>query len=147
MKSSRNHHKDKRRPAIEPSRSRQKIFLWVVLGCVALAVGYTSWGILRARASAGLVQAQGAPPSIAQPSDLEAIQNRPHLVYLHEEEPPYGQVTLMELDSVIPKSMPTELFCDRIYYAAGNGICLRYDPSVSDSLAPPRIWVTLFGSD
>ena len=137
---------------MKPSDSRQghrKIFTWIVLGCIVLAVGYTSWVILRANAGAehALVQAQRTPPSIARPTDLEAIENQPHLVYLRQEEAPYGQVNLVELDSAFPQSLQTELLCDRIHYAAGNGICLRYDPSVSDSLAPPRVWVTLFGSD
>jgi len=79
---------------------------------------------------------------------LEAIQKQPHLVYLRQEGAPYGQVNLVGLDPAVPQgSLQTELLCDRIYYAAGNGICLRYDPTVSDSLAPPRVWVTLFGSD
>ena len=139
---------------MEPARNspeRRRIFLWVVLGCIALAVGYTSWGILRANASAGLAQAQGAPRLIAQPSDLEAIQNGPHVIYLREEVAPYGQVNLVGLEPDSPQgSLQTDLLCDRIYYAASSGICLRYDPSdpsASDPLAPPRVWVTLFGSD
>src|SRR6266496_780160 len=150
MKSSGNRQGRKKISTMKPSngrQGRQRIFAWVVLGCFALAIGYTSWGILRASADHAQAQEQGTPLSIAQPSELEAIQSKPHLIYLHEEEAPYGQVTLVELDSVFPKSVKTGLFCDRIYYAAGNGICLRYDPSVSDSLAPPRVWVTLFGSD
>lgn len=151
MKPSRNLQKGKKGSATKPSGSRQKIFLWVVGVCIVLAVGYTSWGILRASASAGLVQAQGTPQSIAQPSDLEAIQNQPHLVYLRQAEPPYGQVNVVGLDPDSPRgSLQTDLLCDRIHYAGDNGICLRYDPSdpsISDPLAPPRVWVTLFGSD
>jgi len=126
---------------------RRRIFLWVVLACIALAVGYTFWGILRANASASLMQAQGTPLPVAGANELESIQNQPHIVYLREVGPHYGEVTVAAIDGSSPKSLPTPLKCDRIYYAAGNGICLRYDPSVSDSLAPPRVWVTLFGSD
>jgi hypothetical protein len=118
---------------------------------MALAVGYTSWGILRANASTALVQAQGAPRTIAQPSDLQAIQNGPYVIYLREEVAPYGQVNLVGLGPDSPQgSLQTDLLCDRIYFAGGNGICLRYDPSdpsASDPLAPPRVWVTSFGSD
>jgi len=153
MKPSSKRQGPKKVSSMKPSSSRQgrqRTFLWIVLGCIALAVGYTSWGILRAMARADHVQAQGqgTPLSIARPNDLEAIQNQPHLVYLRQEEPPYGQVNLVGLDPASPQgSLQTELLCDRIHYVAGNGICLRYDPSVSDSLAPPRVWVTLFGSD
>jgi WD40 repeat protein len=154
MKPPLNHPKGKRGSAMKSTGSlggRQKIFVWIVLGCLALAVGYTSWGILHARASAGLIQAQGAPQSVSQPGDLEAIQNRPHVIYLRQEQAPYGQVNLVGLDPNSPqRSLQTDLSCDRIYYAGGNGICLRYDPSdpsASDPLAAPRVWVTLFGSD
>ena len=154
MKPSRNRPERKKISTTKSSSrrpSRQRVFIWVVLGCIALAVGYTSWGILRASARAGLVQAQGIPQSIVQPSDLEAIQNQPHLIYLREEVAPYGQVNLVGLEPDSPHgSLQTDLLCDRIYYAGGNGICLRYDPSdpsASDPLAPPRVWVTLFGSD
>src|SRR5215212_775176 len=139
---------------MKPSRNhpgRQRIFVWVLLGCIALAVGYTSWGILRANASAGLVQAQGAAQPIAGPGDLDAIQNQPHLIYLRQENAPYGQVNVVALDpNSTQRNLQTDLLCDRIYYGGGNGICLRYDPanaSASDPLAAPRVWVTLFGPD
>jgi len=130
-------------------QGRQKIFAWVVFGCIALAVCYTSLVILRASAEADNVKAAGqrTPLPIARPDELEAIQNQPYLIFLQQEEPPYGQVTLTGFDRAFPQSARTALLCDRIHYAAGNGICLRYDPTVSDSLAPPRVWVTLFGSD
>jgi Tol biopolymer transport system component len=43
----------------------------------------------------------------------------------------------------------TGLRCDRIYYAAKNGLCLTYDTSASveDPLAPPQVQVVLFGPD
>src|SRR5947207_3307273 len=130
-------------------QGRQKIFAWVVFGCIALAVCYTSLVILRASAEADNVKAAGqrTPLPIARPDELEAIQNQSYLIFLQQEEPPYGQVTLTRFDRAFPQSARTALLCDRIHYAAGNGICLRYDPTVSDSLAPPRVWVTLFGSD
>ena len=154
MNSSRNRQNGKKgssRKSSSPRQGQQRIFLWILVGCIAFAVGYTSWGILRANASAGLVPAQGAPRSMAQPSDLDAIQKGPHVIYLREEVAPYGQVNLVGLDSDSPQgSLQTDLLCDRIYYAANHGICLRYDPSdpsASDPLAPPRVWLTLFGSD
>jgi hypothetical protein len=63
--------------ASSPPQAHRRTFLWIVLSCIALAVGYTSWGILRAKASTALVRAQGAPRSIAQPGDLEAVQKGP----------------------------------------------------------------------
>jgi hypothetical protein len=136
-------HQSRNRPG------RQRIFVWVVLGCIALAVGYTSWGILRANASAGRAQAQGTPLPVAGPSDLETIQNQPHIVYLREVGPHYGEVTLAAIDGSSTKSVQTPLKCDRNYYAAGSGICLLYDTSTAaqNPLAQIPVQVTLFGSD
>ena len=131
------------------SPERRRIFVWIVLGCIALAVGYTSWGILHTNASAGLAQAQGTPLPVAGPSELEVIQNQPHIVYLREVGPHYGEVTLAAIDGSSPKSVQTSLKCDRLYYAAGSGICLLYDTSTAaqNPLAQIPVWVTLFGSD
>jgi Tol biopolymer transport system component len=128
---------------------RQKIFLWIVLGCIALAVGYTSWGVLRANASDGLVQPQATPLPMAGPSDLEALQNQPHVVYLRQINVHYGEVTVAAIDGSNPKSVQTSLKCDRIYYAAASGICLLYDTSraAQNPLAHIPVSVTLFGSD
>ena len=136
------------RPALDHP-GRQRIFLWVVLGCVALAIGYTSWGILRANAIAGSVQPQGTPLPIAGLGDLKAIQNQPHLVYLREVGPHYGEVTVASIDGSSPKGLQSPLKCDRVYYAAGSGICLLYDTSTAaqNPLAHIPVWVTLFGPD
>jgi hypothetical protein len=137
---------------MEPSGSRQqrqKIFVWVLLGCIALAVGYTAWALLRGDVSSGLVQAQGqgTPLPIAGRAELEAIQSGPHLVFLNQEEAHMGNVKLVGLNPASPGSAQTALSCGRVHYAAGNGLCLQYDPSVSGSLSPPQVWVTLFGPD
>ena len=132
-------------------QGRQKIFVWVVLACTVLAVGYTSWVSSRVDASANLVQeqAQGTPLPIARPNELEAIQSQPHLLFLNQQEPYIGQAKLVGLDPALSQGVQTTLRCGRIYYAGGNGICLMYDTSVpaQDPLAPLVVWVTLFGSD
>lgn len=126
-------------------QGRQKIFAWVVLGCIVLAVGYTLRVILRADASASHVQtgSQGTPLSIAGVNELEAIQSQPHLLFVNLKRPDIAQVRLAGLDTPFPGRAQTELTCERIHYAAGNGICLMYDTS---GLAP-LVSVTLFGSD
>lgn len=128
---------------------RQRIFVGIVLGCIALAIGYTSWGILHTRASASLAQAEITPLPMAKPSDLEAIQDLPHIVYLRQVSQHYGDVTVASIDGSSPKSVQTSLKCDRIYYAADNGICLLYDTSTAaqNPLAHIPAWVTLFGPD
>jgi hypothetical protein len=134
-------------------QGRQKIFAWVLLGCIALAVGYTSWTILRADARAdhdpSQVQGQATPQPMARPEELEAIQKGPHLLFLQPVGPHYGQVTLAGPNSDAPQSAQTTLRCDRVHYAAGNGICLIYDSStpVQDPLASIPTEVKLFGPD
>jgi hypothetical protein len=125
-------------------KGRQKIFTWVVLGCIALAVGYTSWVIRRADARTNEVQAgfQGTPLSIAGANELEAIQKEPHLLFVNMEKPNIGKAKLAGLDPVFPQRAQTALTCERIHYAAGNGICLMYDSSDTQ-----LVTVKLFGSD
>jgi hypothetical protein len=111
---------------------------------MALAVGYTAWVIRRAGAGTSLAQAN--PQVVAGPEELAAIQSGPHLVFLAQEAAPYGQVKLAGQDQP-SDSAQTALSCGRIYYAAGNGLCLIQDVDTSDPLAPSIVWVTLFGAD
>ena len=134
-------------------QNRRKIFIWVVLACFALAVGYTSWVILRTGAgfnpAQSHLQRQATPLPIARPEELQTIQKGPHLIFLQDVGPHYGQVTLAGLDADTFQGAQTPLQCDRVYYAADNGICLIYDSSttVQDPLAPVPTWVKLFGPD
>jgi hypothetical protein len=136
---------------MNPSRSRQgrqKLFAWVVAGCIALAAGYTAWVVLGG--GPGVAQNPTVPGlPVASPAELQAIQSGPHVIYLHQAGTHYGQVALSGLDPEGAASMQTGLKCDRVYYAAGNGICLIYDTSkaAEDPLAPIPVGVTLFGSD
>jgi hypothetical protein len=129
-------------PSISRQR-RQNIFVWVVLGCIALAVGYTSWVIRRGEASANPGRAQGTPLPIAQPDELQAIQKNPHLLFVNMEQPDIGQVGLAGLDPASSQRAQIGLTCERIHYAASNGICLMYDSSGPVAL----VSVTLFGPD
>jgi Tol biopolymer transport system component len=134
-------------------QGRQKVFAWVVLGCIALAVGYTSWVIQRDDTSSNHAQSQGqaqsVPQPVARPEELEAIQKGPHLLFLHQVGPHYGQVTLTGFEPALRQHAQTTLACDRVHYAAGNGLCLIYDTSAppEDLLAPIPVGVTLFGPD
>ena len=126
-------------------QGRQKLFAWVVVCCLALAIGYTSWVILRASTGASQVQAQGqgTPLSIEGQNELQATQKEPHLLFVDMEESHEAQVKLQGLAPLLPQRVPTALTCERIYYAAGNGICLMPDSAGLDHL----VSVTLFGSD
>src|SRR5688500_12638455 len=101
---------------------RGKVFLWIVLGCIVLAVGYTVWVIQRANASAALAKTNPLSPASAE--ELQAMQSQPHLVFLAQAKASYGQVSLVGLDPEASSAAQTALQCDRIHYASGNGLCL-----------------------
>ena len=126
-------------------QNRQRIFAGIVAGCVALAIGYTSWVILRAGRVADQVQAQGQGTPLASEGQngLQATQKGPHLLFVDMEESHEAQVKVQGLDPGASERVPTALICERIHYAAGNGICLMNEAAGLDNL----VSVTLFGSD
>lgn len=126
-------------------QGRQKIFAVIVVCCVALAIGYTSWVILRADTGADPVQAQGqgTPLSTEGPNELGATRKEPHLLFVEMVESYGDQVKSQGLDPLSTERTPTSLTCERIYYAADNGICLRNASAGLDHV----VSVTLFGSD
>jgi hypothetical protein len=99
----------------------------------------------RADASPDQIQAQerGTLLPTIQLDEMQAIQSRPHLLFVNMEKPDIGKIKLAGLDPAFPQRAQTSLTCERIHYAAGNGICLMYDTSGTSTL----VWVTLFGPD
>src|SRR3712207_6371002 len=90
-------------------RGRQRLFAGVVLGCIALAVGYTSWVILRADAGPNYMQtgSQGTPLSIAGLNELQAVQHQPHLLFVNLKKPEMAQVKIATLDAAFPQRAQT----------------------------------------
>jgi len=127
------------------SNSRHKAFVWIVIGCIALAVGYLSWAIPHADTNLNRIQSLplGTPLATTPLDELKAIQGQPYLIVINRETPYIGQVKLVGLDFASPQTAQTSLLCDRVHYAAGTGICLLRDITSSDLL----VQVTLFGSD
>src|SRR5512138_518946 len=135
---------------MEPGNNRQrrlKLFGWIALGCIALAISYTAWVILRGNTQAA--QPQGDALPVAGPDELAVLQTGPHLVFLHQAGPHYGQVAVARLDPELSQKMVTALKSDRVYYAAGSGLCLVYDTSnaAQHPMAAIPVWGTLFGPD
>jgi Tol biopolymer transport system component len=124
---------------------RQKIFIGVVVCSLALAIAYTSWVIRRADTGANQVQAQGqeAPLSTQGANEDQVSQKEPHLLFVEMVESYGDQVKLQGLDPVLPERAPTGLICERVYYAAGNGVCLKNASAGLDH----QVSVTLFGAD
>jgi Tol biopolymer transport system component len=59
------------------------------------------------------------------------------------EKPDLAKVALAGLDTAASQRVKTALTCERVHYAASNGICLMYDTSGTSNL----VRVTLFGPD
>lgn len=123
-------------------KQRLRTFLWVLVGSLILAIGYI---VIRGFWSTGTSNAggQGDLADIADAGELQSIQSEPFVVYINQQGTYQGKVKITALDSTQPQSAQTDLSCDRVYFAAGNGICLRQDRSVLS----PRVQVMLFGSD
>ena len=123
---------------------RRKLFAWVVFGCLILAVGYTAWIRLGAGASVNATQtgSQEVPLSIGAANEGDATQKEPHLLFVSLKKPEMAQVRLAAVDTISQRES-TGLTCERVHYAAGNGICLMYD---STGLSQ-QVSVTLFGPD
>ena len=125
--------------------SRRKTGLLVVItaACVTVATGYTIFTARRNTApviAAAVVDAPArapvpspeAPVAVHSPSDTpfrpdaqsEHAVPRPYLVALNmRDSPDRGSVEVMQLDS-IDRRRSTNLRCERVYFAAGIGICL-----------------------
>jgi hypothetical protein len=124
---------------------RQMIFWWVILGCIAVAAGYTLWGFQRDTVRAARMQTdpRGTLLPADQAKEFEALRNQPHILFINAEEPYIGKVKLMGLDPQSPRSVQTGLACGRLYYAAGHGICLTNGTSTMGSY----VRATLLGAD
>lgn len=128
-------------PAPERS-SRQKTFVAFTLICIFVAVGYVVWAGGRPDPAARLPEPRLTPVATA---DRLTIQSQPHLVVINREAPHIDYVRLVSLDPTTPRIYQTTLQCDRMHYAAGQGICLRREVATESN--PDAVRVTLFGAD
>ncbi len=126
-----------------PNRSsRPTTFVAVTLVCVAVAIGYV-WARQSAQPAASAPPISVSLIAPSSPGELAAIQSQPHLVVINREAPYIDYVRLVSLDPATPRIYQTTLHCDRMHYAAGNGICLLRDLSAGGS---ETVRVTLFDS-
>jgi len=100
--------------------SRGLLFAAVCVGCLALAGGYAAIAAQRAASAR-----TGAPTSAADAASLSAIASQPHLVFLSTAVgDTYGKVSLASLGADDSPRAGTTLECERVYFAAGRGLCL-----------------------
>jgi hypothetical protein len=105
--------------------SRRSIFGLLSIVCVLLGVGYVTWVVLRHQAVIKNASASSVPISPDGPEALAALEKRPHIIFRSTAiGDSFGGVALAPL--VVPEGPRTltTLQCDRVYLAAGVGICL-----------------------
>lgn len=104
---------------------KRLLFGAVCIACVALAAGYAV--ISRAASTS-------APAHVTPPADAAALAkatSRPHmLVRKTVLDDTYGRVAVVPLDALDGPSLLTSMSCERVYFAAGRGVCLAADRGI-----------------
>jgi hypothetical protein len=105
--------------------SRRVIFALLSIACVLLAVGYVTWVVLRHQVMIRNASVSSGPISPSGPDAIAALEKRPHLMFRSTAlGDTFGGIALVPLAAPGgPRTMAT-LQCDRVYFAAGIGICL-----------------------
>jgi hypothetical protein len=112
----------------EPARrrmSRGALFAILCATCLLVGIGYIAWAAVRRQA---IVTAESQAPvavAHADPAALAALSKQPHVLFrstaLGET---FGRIALVPTDAHDNARALTPLECDRVYFAAGRGICL-----------------------
>jgi hypothetical protein len=109
-------------------RRRGIVFGVLVLACAAVGGGYVAYASLRADEPSSEVSvellADGAAAKLA---------TRPFLAFRNMARDGYGRIALTPLSRPQGPRALTDLTCERVYIAAGRGICLRADRGVLTS--------------
>lgn len=123
--------------ALAPSRGLA--FALLVVACVVVAGGYVGWAALRGQAPA-VVDPDGPPAARGDAASLAATAAEPHLVFQNTTlGPDYAKAAVLPLDDMDGTRLLAELTCDRLYQAAGRGLCLFIEPG-----AILRHWALVF---
>jgi WD40-like Beta Propeller Repeat len=97
---------------------------------LSLALAAAGWWVLAERAPAPPPAPSGATRFVAGAEALDRIRSGPHLVFRNlEQREGYGRVALASLAAPHERYL-TPLECERVYFAAGRGICLAADRGV-----------------
>src|SRR5581483_1324683 len=118
-------------PAKGPGSSRPKLRLLLFAGlCAAcLALGAGCAVLAAARTQTPAARTAGAPEFDA--AAAEALQAQPYLVFRSTaRDATYGKVALAARAAPDAARVVTPLDCDRVYFAAGKGLCLTADRGV-----------------
>jgi hypothetical protein len=108
------------------TRSRLFAFVGLCVASLALAVGYVVFTRDNAPGDPG-----DSLPVRSDPAAFAEAQKRPHLLFRNTTlGNTFGQLALAPLDALDGPRYTTGLTCERVYYAAGTGLCLAADRGV-----------------
>jgi hypothetical protein len=109
-------------------RRRSIVFVALVLACATVGGGYVAYASLRSSEPASEVTVELLADGAAA-----KLVSRPYLAFRNMARDGYGRVALTPLARPDGPRAQTELSCERVYVAAGRGICLRADRGVLTS--------------
>jgi hypothetical protein len=103
-------------------------FSILALACVLVAAGYIGWAALRAQEQDPASQA-GPPSTPADAAGIAKLRAGRSVAFISAGMGrDTGKASLLPLDQPAGTRLVTELRCDRIYQAAGRGLCLVTEP-------------------
>jgi WD40-like Beta Propeller Repeat len=118
-------------------RRRGLLFAALCTACVVVAGGYLALAAQRAR------DVKAAAPVAVQAAAPASLDGRPRLLFRSTAlDSTYGKLGLVPLSRPDGPRVMTQLDCDRVYMAAGRGLCLAADRGVITTYA-----AVLFGPD
>jgi hypothetical protein len=120
-------------PPAAPARSgppRGLLFGALVAVALAVAVGSVGWAMLRGQAA--LRNAPPAPASVAiGTAQSDAIRAEPRVIFRGTAMgDAYGKIALAPLKQLDGPRAVAPLVCERVYVAAGQGLCLMADRGI-----------------
>jgi hypothetical protein len=129
--------------------SRGVAFAILSAACLLVAVAYISWAAIRTQAGLAVPSTASTPSPEAsavgseEPSNHTTPAGSPQLVFQNViRDEAYGKVAQVPLNDPQGQRVATDLTCERIYQAAGQGLCL-----VPESGIVARYWAILVGRD
>ncbi len=109
----------------KPGRSRIFAFAVLCVLCLALAVGSITWAALRGRSAATGPQAQPVAMASNSSAPVVAPTDQSFVLFQHvARDEHYAEIAFAPLAVPNGPRTATGLICERVYFAAGQGLCL-----------------------
>jgi hypothetical protein len=133
-----------------PRLSRGLLFAALAAASLVVAVAYVSWAAIRTQTNSATAPPQATPgqsvaPPSAQPApsgSAPALAGRQLIFQNVVRDEDYAKVAVVPMDDPQGPRVATALTCERVYRAAGRGLCL-----VPEGGLIARYWAVLFDED